>query len=100
MMIAEIEDHRVLDDAIPANDGHFTTMSGMKRRKRTTRGWEILVRWKDGSLDWIVLKDLKESYPVKLADYAFAQGIQGEPVFAWWAPYVHKKRKSIIAKLK
>jgi hypothetical protein len=25
MMIAEIEDHRVLDDAIPANDGYFTT---------------------------------------------------------------------------
>jgi hypothetical protein len=100
MMIAEIEDHRVLDDAIPTNDGYFTTTSVMKRKKRTPRGWEILVRWKDGSSDWIVLKDLKESYPVELANYAFAQGIQDEPVFAWWVPYVHKKRKSIIAKSK
>jgi hypothetical protein len=99
-MIAEIEDHCVLDDAIPANDGYFTTTSGMKRKKHMTRGWEILVRWREGSSDWIVLKDLKESYPVKRADYAFAQGIQGEPAFAWWVPYVHKTRKSIIAKLK
>jgi hypothetical protein len=100
MMIAEIEDHRVLNDAIPANDGYITTTSGMKRKRRTTQGWEILLQWKDGSSDWIVLKDLKESYPVELAAYAFAQGIQDEPAFAWWVPYVHRKRKSIIAKLK
>jgi hypothetical protein len=100
MMIPEIEDHRVLDDAIPNNDGYSTTTSGMKRKKRTTRGWEILVRWKDGSSDWIILKDLKESCPVELADYSFAQGIQDELAFAWWVPCVHKKRKSIIAKLK
>jgi allantoicase len=78
----DVEDHRVLNDAIPTNDGYFTTTSGMKRKKRMTRGWEISVRWKDGSSDWIVLKDLKESYPVELADNAFAQGIQDEPVFA------------------
>jgi hypothetical protein len=91
MMIAEIEDHRVLDDAIPANDGYFTTTSGMKRKKNMTRGWEILVRWRDGSSDWIALKDLKDSYPVKLAYYALAQGIQDEPAFAWLVPFVHKK---------
>jgi hypothetical protein len=89
-----------LEDAIPIDDGFYTTPSGMKRKKRTTRGWEISVRWKDGSTDWISLKDLKDSYPVELADYGLAHNIQDEPAFAWWVPYVNKKRNSIIAKLK
>ena len=36
----------------------------------------------------------------KLADYAIANKIQDEPVFAWWVPYVIKKRKTIIQKIK
>jgi hypothetical protein len=43
-LLAQVDDHSVLDDAIPANDGYYTTTSGMKRKKRTTWGWEILVR--------------------------------------------------------
>ena len=50
----------------------------------TTRGWEVFVSWKDGSSDWISLKDLKDSYPVQLAEYAIASGISDEPAFAWW----------------
>jgi hypothetical protein len=100
MMIAEIEDHRVLDDAVPIKEGTFPTTSGMKRQRRTTKGWELSVRWKDGSSSWITLKDLKDTYPVELADYAIANRIQDEPAFAWWVPYVTKKRIAIISKLK
>ena len=39
MMIDEIVYHRVMEEAIPKNEGTFITRSGMKRRKRTTRGW-------------------------------------------------------------
>ena len=35
-----------------------------------------------------------------LADYAIANDIEGEPAFAWWVPYVIKKRDSIIRKVK
>jgi hypothetical protein len=100
MMISEIEDHRILDDAVPVSEGYYTTNSGQKRKTRTTRGWELAVQWKDGLFDWIALKDLKDSYPVELAEYALSRGIQNEPAIAWWVPYVHKKRLSIIAKLK
>jgi hypothetical protein len=31
MMIARIEDHRVLEDAIPIEEGAYPTTSGMKR---------------------------------------------------------------------
>ena len=48
----------------------------------------------------IVLKDMKDSYPVDLADYAVTNKIQDEPAFAWWVPYVIGKQKRFIAKLR
>ena len=55
---------------------------------------------KDGSTDWISLKDLKQSYPIELADFFQLHGIHEEAAFAWWIPYIERKRKSIISKLK
>ena len=46
------------------------------------------------------MKDLKESYPVPLADFAIANDIQDEPVFAWWVPYAIRKRKVIVKTIK
>ena len=100
MMMSEIMDHRTLHDAVPQAQGTYVNQYGVKRRKATTRGWELLVEWKDGSTDWISLKDLKESYPVELAHYAINRGIQDEPAFAWWLPYVVKKEKRILQKIK
>ena len=99
MMIYEIVYHQVMVEAIPKNEGTFITRSVIKRKKRKTRGCEICVQWKDGSANWIALKDLKDSYPVDLSDYAVINNIQDEPAFAWWVPYVLNKRKRIIAKL-
>jgi hypothetical protein len=79
LLINEIEDHRIIDDAIPIDQGTFPTHSGMKGRRRMTKGWELSVRWKDGSSSWISLTDLKDTYPVDLADYAIANWIQDEP---------------------
>jgi hypothetical protein len=59
-----------------------------------------LVKWRDGSSDWIAMKDLKESYPVELALYATGQKIDDEPAFAWWVPYALNKRKRILQKVK
>jgi hypothetical protein len=91
MMLNEIIDHRVLPDAIPKSQGTYANPYGMKRKKATTRGWELLIEWRDGSTDWVALKDLKDSYPVELSEYAINQNIQDEPAFAWWVPYVLKK---------
>ena len=99
-MLEEIIDHRVLPDAIPKSKGTFVTKRGLKRKVRTTKGWEILVQWKDGSTDWIALKDLKESYPVELARYSRDNDLRDEPAFAWWVPYTLHKEKRILAKVK
>jgi hypothetical protein len=100
MMLGGIMDHRVLPDAIPKSKGTYVNAYGVKRRKTTTRGWEILIEWKDGSSDWVAMKDLKESYPVELASYAVERDIHEEPAFAWWVPYVLKKQKRILQKVK
>ncbi|GFH50450.1 Blackbeard [Chaetoceros tenuissimus] len=68
--------------------------------KKTTRGWELLVEWKDGMMSWVPLKDLKNSNPVELAQYAVMNALEEEPVFKWWVPYTLKKRDAIVAKVK
>ena len=58
-----------------------------------TKGWQLLVQWKDRSTIWTPLKDLKESNPVEVAEYAVANKIANEPAFIWWANNVHRKHK-------
>ena len=100
LLIEEIIDHRTGPDALGKDKGFTETKYGSKRRVKTTKGWEFCVEWKDGSTDWVALKDLKHAYPVQLATYAINNKIQEEPAFAWWVPYTMKKRKAIISKLK
>ena len=52
---------------------------------------------KDGSKQWYPLKDMKESYPVKVAEYAVAKIISNKPDFSWWVPYTIKNRNVIIS---
>ena len=60
----------------------------------------MLVQWKDGSTTWSKLKDVKDSYPVQLAEFAVQNKLEDEPVFAWWIGYTLKKKARIIAKVK
>ena len=46
------------------------------------------------------MKDIKQTYPIDLVDFAIQKGIAEEPAFAWWIPFVIKKRNRIIAKIK
>jgi hypothetical protein len=70
MMLDKIVDHRVLPNVIPQSQGTYVNSYGVKRRKTTTRDWELLVEWKVGSTDWVAMKDLKESYPIELGHFA------------------------------
>ena len=86
--------------AIPKSDAYVVTRRGRKRHQRTTVGWKLLVKWSDGSETWVPLKDMKESHPVEVADFAKARGIADEPAFSWWVPYMLRKRDVIISKVK
>ena len=85
-------------------DGHAVEMADRyvqhgnnKHLRKTTKGWHLCVEWKDGTTTEERLADLKESYPIEVAEYAVAQKIDHEPAFAWWVPYVLKSRNRIIA---
>ena len=96
LMLEDIVDHRLLSDATPISKGIYKTPGGTTRRVSTMRGWEIYVTWKDRSSDWISMKDLKDLYPVQLAKFAIASGIDEEPAFAWCVPFTIRKRKRLI----
>ena len=82
-ILKEITDHRKNGHAVSKDDGWFTTRNGRKCRRRTTKGWDHYCTWKDGSGDWISLKDLKESHPIQVAEYAVANKLVEEPAYAW-----------------
>ena len=99
-ILKEIVDHRKDNRAVHISDGMVRTRSGRLRKRITTIGWQLQVEWKDGSTSWVPLKDLKESNPIELAEYAVASQIQDEPAFAWWVRDVLRKRTRIICKVK
>ena len=96
----EIIDYRTNGQEVKHQDAFITTRTGTKRRRETTKGWDILIEWKDGSMNLVSLKDAKDSYPVQLAEFAISNRIAEEPAFAWWVPFVMKMRIRILAKVK
>ena len=74
--------------------------NGQRKHVKTTKGWSFQIRWKDGSKQWIPLKDLKESYPVDLAHFVKEKGIEKEAAFRWWLPYVLRKSNTIVSAVK
>ena len=55
LMIDETEDHRKNSDAVPKEKCTILTPSGLQRKKKTTKGWELYVIWKGVSGDWVGL---------------------------------------------
>jgi hypothetical protein len=81
-------------------DNQRIAHNGRNSLRRSTVGWHLCVQWKDGSTSWQSLNDLTEAYPVVVAEYAVAQGIDDEPAFNWWVRAVLRKRKHIISFVK
>jgi len=86
--------------AVSKADRYVVTRRGNRRARKSTVGWKLLVQWKDGTETWIPLKDMKESHPIEVAEFAKARGIDDEPAFSWWVPYTLRKRDVIIGLVK
>jgi hypothetical protein len=100
LLMDEIVDHRKEGLAVAADNLYYTDKRGVKQMRQTTKGWQLLLQWKDGSNTWIPLKDLKESNPVDVVKYVVANKLVHEPAFAWWVPDVLRKRERIISAVK
>ena len=92
--------HRADGTEVKRGDEFVVSSSGVRRRRHTTAGWDVRIRWHDGQSTWNSLKDVKDSYPCQLADYAIENQLDDLPAFQWWIPTVVKKRDRIIAKTK
>jgi hypothetical protein len=79
LLLDEVVDHRSTKDAITHADAFTNTSNERRRRRQTTKGWELLLKWKDGSETWVTLKDAKEAFPVQVAEYSVQARIQEEP---------------------
>jgi hypothetical protein len=74
--------------------------NGNVKPKITTQGWQLLMLWKDKSMSWVKLKDLKAFNPIELTEYAVANWIVEEPAFKWWVSNTLRKWNRIISKVK
>ena len=95
LKLDQIVDHDTDESAVRKGDEWVIT-GGNKYRMKTTRGWKLQAQWKDGTTTWEKLKDLKQCFPVEVAEYALSADLLEEPAFAWWAPYTLKKRDRIV----
>ena len=100
LMDSIIDHQRDPSQAILMEDKHVIAKSGQKRLRKTTKGWKLLIKWKDKSKAWINLADMKEVHLVETAEYTRARGISDEPAFAWWVPYTLREREVMLAAVK
>ena len=89
-LMDHIADYRK-DNNVVCKNYQDVTVNGKSYRMATLHGVE------DKSTSWERLRDMKESYPVQVAEYAEAEGISDEPSFSWGTTHVLKKRQRIIA---
>ena len=98
--LSEIVDHRKDSTAISKDDAFITMRNGKRKPRITTKGWQLCCQWNDGSTSWHPLKDLKESHPLQVAEYAVNNKIAEEPAFSWWVKHALNTRDRIISKMK
>ena len=100
LLLDEIVDHERDDNEALTNSNCWEVKkNGNKIRIPTTKGWRFRVRWKNGTSCWLPLKDLKESYPLEIIQYATGHQLLEEPAFAWWVPTYQSQKQRIIRKL-
>jgi hypothetical protein len=90
LMLQDIVRHKTDGHAVERADMYIKVGSNRKIRK-TTKGWHLCVKLKDGKTSWEQLADLKESNPFEVAEYALTKILHDESAFAWWSHHVLKK---------
>ena len=71
-LMSGIVDHKSNDKAVSKSD-QYVVIRGRHFPRKTTVGWKLFIEWRDGSTSWEQPSDMKEAYPVLVAEYAAAQ---------------------------
>jgi len=91
IMLSEIIDHEVDSSAIRDTG---------RDKMCTTKGWHLIVSWKDGTISSVPIREMKNSDLLETADDAVNNKLEKEPAFAWWVPHLKWKRERMICKVK
>ena len=95
-IIKDIVGHKSTCTTLVGDEWFIISKNGQKKLRKTTQGWNLCIEWKDGSTTWEPLKELKESNPIEVSEYAIANKIDHEPAFAWWGQNTLHKSNRII----
>ena len=60
-VLEAILDHKRHGTAVPMSGKYFKTKQGRQTQRKTTVGWALQIKGKNGSKQWFKLKELKES---------------------------------------
>jgi hypothetical protein len=71
-LLDEIVDWRKTDEAVEKHEILQASHNGNIHPHRTTKGYQLCIKWKDGSTPWEHLKDIKESFPTLVAKFAIS----------------------------
>ena len=71
--MSEIVDHQRDGSAVTKENGFTGNHSNITNK--TTKGWEVLIEWKDETTTWVDIKDVNEASPIYLDEYAVANQI-------------------------
>jgi hypothetical protein len=66
----------------------------------TTKGWQFLVSWRDGTTTYVPLWEMKNSYSIETTNDAVNNKTSNEQSFNWWVPHIQRKCECMIGKLK
>jgi hypothetical protein len=99
-IMKDIVGHKSKCAALVGDEQFIISKNGQKKLRKATQGWKLCIEWKDGSTTWEPLKDLKESNPIEVSEYAVANKIDHESAFVWWVPDTLRKRNRIIKAVK
>ena len=83
MIIRDIVGHRKNATAITKGSPEATYEAGNGNQvpTKTTKGVDIEVEFCNGETIWMPMIDVKDSNPIELAKYVYAQQINDEPAF-------------------
>eukprot|EP00957_Ditylum_brightwellii_P006629 503029-Ditylum_brightwellii.AAC.1 len=56
--------------AVHIRDKYVRSYSNQRRLRKSTAGWKLQILLKDKSESWVHLKDMNNSHPIKVAEYA------------------------------
>ena len=99
-VLTEVTDNKRDYRSITKLNGFIESIHGNLYLKRNTWWCKLLLEWKNESVYWVPLEELKQSSPIELAEYSVSNKISDEPSFRCWVKEALRRWDTIIFKVK